>query len=143
MVATDVSGEALAVARRNAAAHGVAERIEFREGDLLEAVAERVDVLASNPPYVTEGERAGLASEVREWEPAGALFAGVDGLDVLRRLAAGGAARVKAGGLWIVECGAGQGAAVKGLVECAGGYEGVEVWHDLSGRDRGGSGAGG
>ena len=74
---TDISAPALAVARANAERHGVAQRMRFYEGDLIAPVAgERFDIIVSNPPYVAERDRESLSVEVREYEPARALFAG-------------------------------------------------------------------
>src|SRR5579863_2878086 len=87
LTAIDLSGAALAVARENAKRNGVAGRIRFLEGDLLAPVSgEQFDMVVSNPPYVPNSDRALMAVEVREYEPALALFAGEDGLDVYRRL---------------------------------------------------------
>jgi release factor glutamine methyltransferase len=83
VVATDVSADALAVARANAARLGLA--VEFFEGDLLEPVSGPVDAVVSNPPYVRAGER--LAPELIRYEPDVALYGGDEGLDVYRRLA--------------------------------------------------------
>jgi release factor glutamine methyltransferase len=83
VVATDSSADALAVARANAARLGL--DVEFVEGDLLEPVTGPVDAVVANPPYVREGER--LPPEITRYEPALALYAGPDGLDVYRRLA--------------------------------------------------------
>ena len=83
VVATDVTADALAVARANAARLGLA--VEFAQGDLLEPVSGAIDAVVSNPPYVREGER--LPPEIARYEPAEALYAGPDGLDVYRRLA--------------------------------------------------------
>ena len=77
ITAIDISAPALAIARDNAERNGVADRIRFFEGDLLAPVAaEHFDFVVSNPPYVPEGDRATLAVEVRDYEPALALFAG-------------------------------------------------------------------
>ncbi|MBV8115783.1 MAG: peptide chain release factor N(5)-glutamine methyltransferase [Silvibacterium sp.] len=85
VTALDISPAALAVARENAERHGVAERIEFVESDLLGAVAgESFDLIVSNPPYVAECEV--LELQVRDFEPWIALYGGVEGLDVYRRL---------------------------------------------------------
>jgi release factor glutamine methyltransferase len=103
------------VARANAARLGL--DVEFLHGDLLAGVGE-VDAVLSNPPYVAERERASLAPEIARHEPPGALFAGADGLDVIRRLvpaAASSGARLIA-----IEVGAGQSAAVGELVHDAG-----------------------
>ena len=85
--ATEISAPALAVARQNAALNGVADRIRFLEGDLLNPVAgQQFEIVVSNPPYVPEGDRETLSVEVRDYEPAQALFAGSDGLEDYRRL---------------------------------------------------------
>ena len=80
--ATEISAAALAVARANAGCHGVAARMLCRKGDLLAPVAgKHFDLIVSNPPYVPERDRDSLSVEVRDYEPAQALFAGGDGLD--------------------------------------------------------------
>ena len=138
VVATDVSGAALEVARRNAAGLGAADRIEFREGSLFDVVGEgeRFDVIVSNPPYVAESERGGLAAEVVAHEPATALFAGADGLAVIGRLIAGAADRLRPGGLLALEMGATQGPAVLALLAESGRYVDPRVERDLAGRER-------
>ena len=82
--AIDISPAALDVARSNAAAHAVGERIEWVQSDLFDAVSgeRRFDFVVSNPPYVTEAEMAALPPEVRNHEPHGALCGGPDGLAV-------------------------------------------------------------
>jgi len=104
VIATDISEQALAVARRNAARNGAA-RIEFRVGDLLEPVTEPADLIVSNPPYVASGDAAGLMPEVREHEPHVALFGGPDGLSLFGRLFPAAAVRIRPGGRLIVEVG--------------------------------------
>jgi release factor glutamine methyltransferase len=129
VVGTDVSAAALAVARANAARLGL--DVEFLEGDLLAGI-EQCDGVLSNPPYVCDAERAGLAPEILRHEPPGALFAGQDGLDVIRRLvpAAAGVAPLLA-----VEVGSGQAPAVGALMADAG-YADVSVRRDLAGIER-------
>lgn len=129
---TDVSAEALAVARANAAALGL--DVAFVEGDLL-AGARGCDAVLSNPPYVADGERATLAPEIVRHEPAGALFAGSDGLDVIRRLVPAAAGALVAGGLLAIEHGAGQAGAVAALLAGAG-FEEVHALRDLGGIER-------
>jgi release factor glutamine methyltransferase len=129
---TDVSAGALAVARDNAARLGLAGDVAFVEGDLLAGLGE-VDAVLSNPPYVADGERAALPPEILRHEPAGALFAGADGLDVIRRLvpaAAAAGARLAA-----IEVGQGQAAAVAALLSQAG-FATVQVRRDLTGIER-------
>lgn len=136
MAATDISEPALAVARGNAKQNCVADRIRFLQGDLLSPVAsERFDFVVSNPPYVSENDRATLAVEVREHEPSSALFAGTNGLDIYRRLIPGARAVIVAGGFLAVEVGCGQAAAVAGLFKDAG-FAQIEFVADLQGIDR-------
>jgi release factor glutamine methyltransferase len=129
VVGTDVSAGALAVARANGAQLGL--DVEFVEGDLLAGI-EQCDGVLCNPPYVCDAERAGLAPEIVRHEPPGALFAGQDGLDVIRRLvpAAAGVAPLLA-----VEVGSGQAPAVAALMASAG-YADVSVRRDLAGIER-------
>ena len=137
VVATDVEPGALEAARANHALAAPDSPVEFRLGDGLAPLAgERFDALVSNPPYVADAERASLDTEVRDWEPATALFAGDDGLEVIRRLVAGAPSVLRPGGLLALEIGAGQGAAVAELVRAAGGFGAPRVERDLAGRDR-------
>lgn len=87
IIATDISDEALAIARENADRHGVADRIDFRQGDLLEPLqGERVRYLLSNPPYINDAEWQEVAPNVKDYEPTHALRGGADGLRYLRPL---------------------------------------------------------
>jgi release factor glutamine methyltransferase len=128
VVATDVSADALEVARANAERLGL--EIELVRGDLV-AGAGAVDAVVSNPPYVEDG--ALLAPEIVRHEPALALRAGPDGLDVLRRLVPAAAAR--GAGVLAIELGAGQAAAVEALAREAG-FKRTERRADLAGIDR-------
>ncbi|RIA00856.1 peptide chain release factor N(5)-glutamine methyltransferase [Cereibacter sphaeroides] len=134
-IATDLSPAALAVAAENAAALGVAPRLELRLSDWFAAVPERVDLILSNPPYIAACEMAALAPEVRLWEPHLALSPGGDGLDAYRAIARGAPDHLRPGGRLLLEIGAAQGRAVAGLVEAAG-LASVSVLPDLDGRDR-------
>lgn len=118
VIATDVSRAALDVARANARALGAA-RVEFVEQALVPPGV-RADVIVSNPPYVPERDRASLPADVRDFEPAGALFAGPDGLDVIRALVPAARAALAPGGWLVMEIGAGQAGAVAALVRDAG-----------------------
>jgi len=133
VTATDVSADALAVARENATALGL--EIELAETDLLAGVEGRFAVIASNPPYIGEAEMAALEPEVAEYEPRLATVAGPAGTEVLERLAAAAAAALEAGGSLVVECGAGQAEAVRGLMAAAGAGE-TTAEPDLAGIDR-------
>lgn len=106
VIATDISADALEVARANAAAHGVAERVDLRQGDLLAPVGEVVDVVTANLPYLRpeafadlRGDRTSLA-----FEPRVAVVAGADGLDVIRRAVAQLPERLAPGGAALFEC---------------------------------------
>jgi release factor glutamine methyltransferase len=131
VLATDSSADALTVARSNAARLGL-DDVVFAHGDLLAGVGE-VDAVVSNPPYVAERERAMLAPEIAHHEPPGALFAGADGLDVIRRLVP--AAAAAGARLLAIELGEGQAPAVAALLEQAG-FGDVEARRDLAGIER-------
>jgi release factor glutamine methyltransferase len=132
VTATDVSTGALDVARANAARLGL--DVAFVEGDLLAGVGPCEAVL-SNPPYIADGDRRSLAPEIAAHEPGAALFAGADGLDVIRRLVPAAAAALTAGGVLAVEVGAGQAPAVAALLAGAG-LEDVATRRDLAGVER-------
>ena len=120
IVATDSSASAIDVARRNAERHGVAARVEFRVTDLLGGIAGPLDLIVSNPPYLSPDVEPILQPEVARHEPRQALYAGADGLDAYRRLLPAAAERLAAGGLLVVEFGLGQEADVRALAESAG-----------------------
>jgi release factor glutamine methyltransferase len=131
VTALDLSATALEVARANAAAHSVGERIHFLESDLLEGVnAERFDAIVSNPPYIPSGERATLHPQVREHEPPQALFAGAAGLDIYERLIPQARSALLPGGLLAMEIGAGQQASLESLLR---GWDGTTFVDDLQG----------
>jgi release factor glutamine methyltransferase len=119
----DISPAALAIARENAATHQVADRIRFLESDLLSAVADPdsdappFDAVVSNPPYVPEADRATLHPQVRDHEPATALFAGPDGLTIYARLIPQAHAALPPGGLLALEFGHGQRDALAALLK--------------------------
>ncbi|MGO8757393.1 MAG: peptide chain release factor N(5)-glutamine methyltransferase [Terracidiphilus sp.] len=136
ITATDISAAALAVAEANAARNCVADRVRFLEGDLLEPLAgEQFEIVVANPPYVAESDRNSLAVEVREYEPAQALFAGADGLAVYRRLIPAAFAALVPGGIAVLEIGCGQQGAVEALLASAG-FGGIEFTADLQGIPR-------
>lgn len=152
VTATDTSQAALEVARANAERLGLAERVRFLEGSVPEG---EFDLILANLPYVPERDRASLQPEVRDWEPAEALFAGPDGLDAIRALLAG-ASPGEGGRGWsrypqptsaaiegalapegaiALEVGEGQAPAVTELVRAAG-FGAVEIRRDLAGIER-------
>ncbi len=136
LVATDVSDAALAVARANAERHGVSSAIAFARTDLLDPDAGPLDLIVANPPYVPDAARATLAPEVGAFEPATALFAGADGLAVIRRLVAAAPAHLSRGGVLILEFGAGQAHAVSQLISGTPGLTMAGMRRDLQGIDR-------
>lgn len=134
VTALDISQEALLVARENARRHRVDGRVRLVESDLLAAAGDVLfDMVVSNPPYVAEAERATLARQVREHEPAGALFAGAEGLDVYRRLIPQARRALHVGGLLAMEIGHGQSEAVAALL---GDWDVVTLVNDLRGIPR-------
>jgi release factor glutamine methyltransferase len=136
MDATDLAEAALAVAARNAERLGVAARVRFYCGDLFAALPEprRYALVVSNPPYISLNERPALAPELAR-EPEEALFAGEDGLAIIRRLVAEAPSYLAPGGTLLVEIGAGQGEAVLALLRAAG-FEDPVIHKDLGGRER-------
>jgi len=136
VLALDASRAALDIARRNARRHGVADRICFVQGDLLTGLRGRVDLIVSNPPYVPDGAAAALPPEVRDHDPAIALFAGEDGLDLWRRLVAQAAQRLRPGGVLIGEFGLGQESGVREIFASHAGWAAPIVRRDLQGIPR-------
>jgi release factor glutamine methyltransferase len=136
VLATDLSPDACALARENAQALGVADRVTVLHGDLYAPLPPeaRFDVVVSNPPYIASGEIPTLSAEVRR-EPHMALDGGPDGLVLLRKVIEGARRVLKPGGLLAMEIGETQGAAVKGLLQAAG-YEDARVEKDLERRER-------
>jgi release factor glutamine methyltransferase len=131
ITATDISPAALTVAKSNAARSGLADRIRFFEGDLLEPLRGRhFDIVVSNPPYVPDSDRATLDVEVRDYEPAQALFAGEDGLQIYRRLIPAAFGALVPGGFLALEIGYGQQEPIHALLGAAG-FSGIEFTQDL------------
>jgi release factor glutamine methyltransferase len=124
IIASDISPAALDLARANAAHHNLTARIRFVESDLLSALApiETFDAIVSNPPYIPTADRATLHPQVRDHEPASALFAGQDGLDVYRRLIPQARAALAPHGLLALEIGHNQRDPIAAL---------LSAWRDL------------
>ena len=136
VTATDVSADALQMARRNADRHGVASRIRVIEADVLDGVVGPFDLIVANPPYVPDRDRGTLQPDVREYEPSLALFGGDDGLAIIRRLLAQAPGRLGAGGTLIFEFGFGQADAVRELISRAPGLTMTALEPDLQGIPR-------
>ncbi len=133
---TDISRDALGVARSNAVSLGVGGRTRFVQGDLLGPLAGLAfDIIISNPPYIPSGDMNGLEPEVAEFEPRLALDGGYDGLDLYRRLAESAAGCLEIGGTLAVEMGIDQSSAVQHIFRLNG-FSNVRVIQDYSGIER-------
>jgi release factor glutamine methyltransferase len=138
VTAIDISPAALAVARRNAERHGVAERVTFIESDLFAAVAAEAqfDYIVSNPPYVSTDEMAKLATDVREHEPHVALHAGEGGTDVIGPLVEQAMQRLNPGGALIMEISPMIAAEVEEIIRSTAELELSPTMRDLAGHPR-------
>jgi len=137
IMASDVSEEALDVARGNSAANGVVEGIEFVNSDLFKGIPAkgRFDIIVSNPPYIPSEDYDSLPLEVKS-EPRLALDGGPKGLDFYARIIPEAAGRLRRGGFLALEIGFGQSEAVKGIISGCGSYSHVEVIKDYNDIDR-------
>lgn len=134
VVGTDVSSAAVAIARENAVRLGLAN-VEFRVGSWLAPVAgQSFDLVASNPPYIAEGDPR-VEPAVRRYEPHDALYSGPSGLEALREIAGCSPAHLAPGGWLVVEHGDTQGPAVRALLEVAG-FDSIATHRDLADRER-------
>jgi release factor glutamine methyltransferase len=136
VMATDISAGALALARRNALTHGVADRIEFLCGDLYGPVVGIFDLIVSNPPYIGAAEFAQLPRSVREYEPREALLAEENGTASHREIIAGSRKHLRKGGWLLMEMGTGQKEIVAGLLEKSGAFVDIEARRDYGGVER-------
>ncbi len=138
--ATDISPQALPVARFNAARHRVSDRVSFHQGRLLEPVAaaesgSRFDLITANLPYIPSPEMDNLPLEVRNYEPVEALDGGADGLTWYRELAPGALELLRTGGALLLEAGPAQTVEMSAFLAGTG-YRDIEVIKDLAGFDR-------
>ncbi len=138
LVATDASEAALDVARRNATALRLESRVEFRSGDWFDAVGsdDRFEVVVANPPYIAEFELDELPADVRDHEPATALFSGPTGLEALREIVEEAPRHLVAGGLLALELAEARAREVEAWLEGAHDWSGVELRDDLAGQPR-------
>ncbi|MGH7599432.1 MAG: peptide chain release factor N(5)-glutamine methyltransferase [bacterium] len=139
LVAIDISAAALEIARRNAQRLGVAEQVEFRLADMTHpeafSASEQFDIVVSNPPYVLETERASLQPEIRDWEPAEALYVGNDGLKFYRSIV-DYCNKYLCTGRWVAcEMASQRSSAIAGLFREAG-FHYVQIIKDLAGFER-------
>jgi len=142
IVATDISAATLDYAQRNAARHGVSNRIQFLKADLLKVAIEapnraesRFDLIVSNPPYVGRNDAGSLPREVRDHEPAEALFAGDDGLEIYPALIDEAARKLAPDGILVLEIGY-NGAQYVGSLLSASQWTDLRVTRDLAGIER-------
>ena len=133
MIALDISVEALNVARRNAKAHGVADQIEWRQSDLLEQVPETLDIVVSNPPYISQSEYDALPTDVKNFEPKTALLAGAKGTEVIERLILQASTRLRSDGHLLMEVSP---MIAESVVELLQGWNNVQIYPDSFGRQR-------
>jgi release factor glutamine methyltransferase len=140
LVATDISREALCLARQNAKENGVLERIAFIHGDLFSPFCpfgkEHFDLILSNPPYIVRSEIGNLAREVKDFEPIIALDGGEDGLDFHRKIISRCPKYLRRGGWLLLEVGQGQAGEVSEMLEKTGRFSPIERIQDLSGIER-------
>lgn len=139
VIATDVSLDALAVARRNIALHAPAlhAAVELRHGSFLAPLrAERIDVLVSNPPYIADWETISLPASVRDWEPPVALLAGADGMGAITAIVRDAPGVLRGGGIIALEVDSRRASLAAELVAVAGCFRDVTVRLDLAGRER-------
>jgi release factor glutamine methyltransferase len=135
--ALDISPAALEVASRNAQRHGVADRIDFRSGYLLAPLAGiQVDLIVANLPYVSDREWPALPVGVRDYEPAGALRGGPEGLDLIRELLDTAPSALHPGGAILLEIGAAQGPGALALARASLPAARITLHPDYAGRDR-------
>jgi release factor glutamine methyltransferase len=137
-VATDISKDALRVAKENARSVGVLNKIEFVMGDLFSPfpIKETFDLILSNPPYIHRSEWKGLMREVRDYEPKIALDGGKDGLDFYRKMISQAPSYLKNKGWLVVEVGSGQADRVSEMIKAREGFQKSERVKDLSGIER-------
>ncbi len=135
IIASDISQDALEVARRNAIRNGCSERVAFVKADLFCGVDGEFDIIVSNPPYIARYEFPTLQEEVLR-EPRLALDGGEDGLDYYRRIVSGMPTHLKRGGRAVFEIGYGQLNAVSKIVEDSGNFKVSSVKKDFNGIDR-------
>ncbi len=139
VLATDISWDALAVAKANATllAHVLKTRVEFHHGSLLAPLGgERLDAIVCNPPYISFAEITELPPDVRDWEPSVALLCPDDGLSVTRELVKQSPSLLGSGGLLALEVDTRRAGSVAEMVAVDGRYSEIEVLLDLTGRER-------
>lgn len=136
LTATDISADALALARENATSHAIAARVDFRCGNLWEPVSGEFDMIVSNPPYISAMDFIRLPHGVKDYEPRQALFAGTDGTACHRAIIAGSAPHLRPGGWLLMEMGEGQGAELTDILRQSSSFTGIAIRCDYGGVER-------
>jgi release factor glutamine methyltransferase len=141
IIATDICDAALAIAARNVEKYQLGDRITLLCGDLFDPIISGLDVnefdlIVCNPPYVSDAEYEKLDRNVKDYEPRIALFAGVDGLDIYRRIIEKAEQFLKSGAALMLEIGYAQGRAVKELLEQTGAFAEIRIEKDYHKNDR-------
>jgi release factor glutamine methyltransferase len=137
VTAVDISTEALRIARGNANHHKVADRIRFVCADLFPSdERELFHFILSNPPYIASEDIPGLPSDIRDYEPHGALDGGRDGLDFYRKIISSAKSRLFADGVLMMEIGETQAEAIRQFASEQGGYQTPDIYKDYAGKDR-------
>jgi release factor glutamine methyltransferase len=140
ILATDICDKALSVAAENIAALKLSDKIKLLCGDLFDPVIAELDsagadLIVSNPPYVSDAEFDAMDKNVKDYEPRGALYGGVDGLDIYRRIIDKSSDYLKKDGMLMMEIGYAQGKSVAGLLDVAG-FKSIRIEKDLNKNDR-------
>jgi release factor glutamine methyltransferase len=136
IVATDISGKALHLAKKNAADHAVAGRIRFLQGNLFEPLSVKFDIIASNPPYISEETFRNLPPGVRMFEPKEALIAGPKGTEFHEALIKGSRNHLRDGGWLLMELGEGQKASIEFMLKETALFEEIKFTADYAGLPR-------
>jgi release factor glutamine methyltransferase len=133
IIAVDISSEALSIAQSNAAMHRTTDRIEFRQSDLLDQIPETLDMIVSNPSYISQSEYEALPPDIKNFEPQRALLAGAKGSEVIERLILQAAQRLRPGGHLLMEVSPMIAESVAALLS---GWDNVQILPDSAGKQR-------
>ena len=141
IVATDISDAALEIAERNVVKYGLGNRLKLLKGDLFEPIIPglgpaKFDLIVCNPPYVSQPQYENLPKNIKNFEPKQALLAGIEGLDVIKKIIASANNFLKPSAALMLEIANDQGPPVKKLLEDAGLYENISIEKDYSNLDR-------
>jgi release factor glutamine methyltransferase len=133
IIAIDISSDTLNLAKSNAELNGVASQIEFRQSDLLEQVSEPLDIVVSNPPYISLSEYDALPTDIKNFEPKEALLAGTNGTEVIERLIRQSAKRLRPEGHILMEVSP---MIAESVAKLLSDWDNVQIFSDSAGRQR-------